>query len=214
MSEGRTACQLCVVIEAGEAAVERLSVALGAAQVASVLIVAADGTLEVGAAKPLVQLAQSAGAAALIGDRARLVRPLGADGVHLHTSKGVLQAYEDARGILGSGGIVGVDPGISRHDAMTVAEAGVDYVAFGAPADLRDRDKARLRRNDLVAWWAEIFEVPCVALDVATAAEAEELAQIGADFVAITLPAGQSPADLRATVAEIAAAIRISETAG
>ncbi|MFZ0849319.1 MAG: thiamine phosphate synthase, partial [Hyphomicrobiaceae bacterium] len=109
---------------------------------------------------------------------------------------------------------VGADVGISRHDAMSLAEAGADYVAFGAPAHLQDRTRAHARRDDLVAWWGEIFEVACVALDVEIPAEAERLARAGVDFVAVTLPPGQSAAATRDLVAGIGAAIGASAEAG
>jgi thiamine-phosphate pyrophosphorylase len=212
--EAETGCQLYAVIEAGEAAPERLAAAFGAADLASVLIVPAAGrTLDAAAARPLVDYAQRRGAAALIAADASLARRLGADGVHLGASADIEGAYHAARGILGADDVIGVDPGISRHDAMTLAEAGADYMAFGAPAHLQDRDKARARRDELVAWWAEIFQVPCVVFDVETAAEAEALAAAGADFVALTLPAGQSPAAARDLVAAVAAAIGARETA-
>ena len=207
-------CQLYVVIEAGDAAPERLAAAFGAADLASVLIVPPAGRpLDAAAARPLIEVAQRRGAAALVATDARLARSLGADGVHLGSPADPGDAYQAARGILGPSGVIGGDPGISRHDAMTLAEAGADYIAFGAPAHLKDRDKARTRRDELVAWWAEIFQVPCVAFDVETAQEAETLAAAGVDFVAVTLPAGQSAAAARDLVAAIAAAIGARETA-
>jgi len=61
--------------------------------------------------------------------------------------------------------------------AMTLAEMGADYIAFGgAPLDSE-------QRAELVAWWSEIFQIPCVALDVEDAEEAARLAKLGADFV-------------------------------
>ena len=214
MTDAGTGCQIYVVIEAGDAAPERLAAAFAAADLASVLIVPAAGrTLDAAATRPLVELAQRRGAAALVADDARLARALGADGVHLRTVNDLVGAYQAAREVLDEGDVVGVDPGISRDDAMRLAEAGADYIAFGAPAHLKDHDKARDRRDDLIAWWGEIFQVPCVAFDVETPDEAEALASAGADFVAVTLPAGQPAAAVRDLIGGIAAAIVARETA-
>lgn len=211
MHDAETGCELYAVIEAGEAAPERLAAAFAAADIASVLIVPAAGrTLDAAAARPLVDYAQRRDAAALIAADARLARSLGADGVHLGSPADLEDAYQAARGILGAGGVIGVDAGISRHDAMTMAEAGADYIAFGAPAHLKDRDKALARRDELVAWWGEIFQVPCVVFDVETAEEAQALAAAGADFVALRLPAGQSAAAARDLVTAVTAAIGAS----
>jgi thiamine-phosphate pyrophosphorylase len=206
--QGDRGSELFAVLEAGAGAAECLAAALEAADLASLLILPPAGaSLEPGAAKPLVDLAQNAGTAALIAGDAELARALGADGVHLGAGRDLAGAYAQARGIVGRRGIVGVDPGISRHDAMTLAEAGADYIAFGAPAHLKDRAKARARRDELVAWWGEIFEVPCVAFDVETAEEAEMLAGAGADFIAIGLAADAGREATRRRLAEIADAL-------
>lgn len=209
--EQREASRIYAVVEAGAGADARLSAALAAAEVSSVLIVpAGPAGLDHSLAAPLAALAQKAGAAALVPDDPELARSVGADGVHLAAARDLAGAYALARASLGARGIVGVDPGVSRHEAMTLAEAGADYVAFGAPAHLKDRAKARVRRDELVAWWAEIFEVPCVAFDVETAEEARTLAAMGADFIAVRLSAGLSPAAAGALVAEVARALAAS----
>lgn len=209
------ASQLYAVVEAGEDAIARLQAALDAAPIASVLIrPAAGASLDAGSAKPMIDLAQKGHAAALLAGDAQLARTLRADGVHLEAGKNLAATYEQARGILGDRGIVGVDVSISRHDAMTLAEAGADYIAFGAPAHLNDRDKGRARRDELVAWWAEIFEVPCVAFDVETGEEAERLSRTGADFVAVELPAGATASATRDLVAGIAVVLSVRETTG
>jgi thiamine-phosphate pyrophosphorylase len=213
--EADRVAQLYVIVEADEGARERAEAALGEAGIACLLIAPpAAGTLAADRVKPLIEAAQAHEVAALVADDVELARIVRADGVHLGPRRDLAEAYEGARSLLGQRAIVGVDAGISRHDAMTSAEAGADYIAFGAPAHLKDRDKARARRDELIAWWAEIFEVPCVALDIETPREAEELARAGADFIAIRLAAGVSPAAARDLVADIAAALAVTETAG
>jgi len=203
-------CRIYAVVEAGPGALERVEAALAAADLAALLLVpVGDATTgDARAAKPLVEAAQRAGVAVLLSGDAQLVRILKADGVHVPPSRAIAEAYEEAREIVGQRAIVGADPGISRHDAMALAEAGADYIAFGAPSHLNDRAKARARRDELVAWWGEIFQIPCVAFDVETADEAETLAAAGADFIAVTLAPGQPPAAVRDALAGIAAAIR------
>jgi thiamine-phosphate pyrophosphorylase len=211
MAEVQSACRLYLVSEAGIGAAERLAAAIAAAPIASVLFCSpATGALQDADLMPSIGIAQRAGAAAVIAEDAGLARSLHADGIHLGAGKNLSERYAAARAVLGSRAIVGACPGLSRHDAMTLAEAGADYVAFGVPPDVQDRPKAKARRDGLIAWWAEIFEAPCVAFDVETAEEAEALAGAGADFVAVTLTGSMTPADVRQRVVAIAGAISAS----
>ena len=215
MPEPPTGCGLYAVVEAGDDAGERLAAALGAAELVAVLIAPGTGRrLSGDEAKPLLQRARQAGVAALLLDDVGLTRTLGADGVHLAGRDDPQAAYRAAREALGSDHVIGVDAGISRHAAMVLAEAGVDYVGFGAPPHLKERDKARVRRAEMVAWWAPIFEVPCVAFDVETCEEAAGLAADGADFVAVTLAAGLAAPAAADLLAEIARSLQAGHTDG
>lgn len=147
---------------------------------------------------------QAAGIATLISGDAALARVVKADGVHIPASKSALAAYREARDILGGRFIVGVDVGRTRHDGMVLGEEGADYIAFGIPAHVEDRDTARKRRLELIGWWSEIFEPPCVAFDVETPGDAGELAAAGADFIAVRVPAELQTDSLAAFLAPFA----------
>ena len=194
------ACQLMLVVEPGAGARERLKAALDVGQAAAVLVRPKAGDrLGAGEVKPLVDAARAAAAAALLFEDALLAKTLKADGVHLPEGQDVTRRVREARAVLGQDATVGVDAGHSRHAAMEAGEAGADYVAFGAG----DGSSVGLEaRDDLIGWWAEIFEVPCVALDVATADEAGRLARDGADFVGLVVPAGAMPDAVRALVSD------------
>jgi thiamine-phosphate pyrophosphorylase len=207
-------CRLYLVVEAGAAAPERAAAALAVAETACFLIEPAPGApLDAASAEPLVALAQQKGVAAIIASDAHLARTLKADGVHLPPSRDPAKAYADARHILGPGLIVGAHAGKSRHDAMVLGEAGADYIGFGIPDGVTNIEGARARRFDLVSWWAAIFEVPCVAFDVATAEDADELAMAGADFIGLRLEAGDTLADATARIRAIADVIGASAPA-
>jgi thiamine-phosphate pyrophosphorylase len=208
MAPGEEPLGLYLIVEVADAAgaVARARAGLDAASVRAVLLAPATGTaLTADTARAALELVQKAGVAALIEDDDALARTLGADGVHLSWSSDIERRYRRARETLGGGAIVGVDAGTSRHDAMTLGEAGADYVAFsigdGDPA------AARAARLDLCAWWSEIFEVPCVAFDCVDAADACDLAETGADFLAMRLASGTTPAEVAERVGMVARAL-------
>lgn len=137
----------------------------------------------------LKSLAQDRGVAVVLAGPADLAQRLGVDGVEVSDRAG----YEAARSRLGGSAIVGADCATSRHLAMELAEAGADYVGLrnGAPGGV-----------ELIRWWSEVFEVPCIALDAVEPAEAGELARLGADFVRPAPAMWSSPARAREVISE------------
>jgi thiamine-phosphate pyrophosphorylase len=159
----------------------RLADALGAADVAAVLLPlpASDERDRINHAKAIAPTVQDRGAALLLDGFAELAARAGTDGAHLtgiEAFRAALPTLKPSR-IAGCGGLA------TRHDAMLVAEAGADYVMFGEPdgAGRRPTFEAVAER---VAWWAELFEIPCVGF-AASLDEVERLAAAGADFVAV-----------------------------
>jgi len=160
---------------------ERLAQALAAADVAAVLLqlTGTDERGQINHAKALAPIVQDKGAALLLDGHPDLAARAGADGAHLSgidALKGALGTLKPER-IAGCGGLD------TRHDAMLAAEAGADYVMFGE-ADAAGRRPLFEAVVERVAWWAEVFEIPCVGF-AAAPEEVEPLAAAGADFVAI-----------------------------
>jgi thiamine-phosphate pyrophosphorylase len=182
---------LVLNVTSGDAAGHRKALpdAAAAGRIATVLLRSPAGAArDTPLLKSLIETGQKLGIAMLLADDAAMARALKADGVHLSWSKEPLERFREARETLGQHGIVGADAGRSRHDAMELGEGGADYIAFGIPPHVDDITTARERQADLVSWWSDIFEIPCVAFDVASLEEAHDLASAGADFVAVTLP--------------------------
>jgi thiamine-phosphate pyrophosphorylase len=89
--------------------------------------------------------------------------------------------------------MIGVTCHDSRELAMDAAEAGADYVAFGA--FFPTTTKATLHRPDpeILTIWQETVEIPCVAIGGITAETAGGLARAGADFVAVSAAVWNHP---------------------
>ena len=97
--------------------------------------------------------------ALVIENHILMVERLGLDGVHL-TDGG--RSIRKVRKDLGNDAIIGAYCGATRHDGISAAEAGADYVAFGPVGEtpLGDGSKADA---ELFEWWSEMIEVPVVA---------------------------------------------------
>ena len=130
----------------------------------------------------LMPVTQKAGAAFIMNDRPDLAARLGADGVHVGQEDA---SYADARAALGPKRIVGVTCHDSRHLAIEAAEAGADYVAFGAFFPTETKQPMTRTEPDLIEWWANTMVVPCVAIGGITVANCQPLIDAGADFLAV-----------------------------
>ncbi len=162
---------------------DRLAAALDAGDVAAVqlrLKDAPDSTLQktIEALRPIVQ---SRDVAFLLNDRPDLAKKHGCDGAHVGQTD---LAAAQARNILGDL-TLGVTCHNSRHLAIEAAEAGADYVAFGAFYPTTTKEPPALAEIETLRWWAEMMEVPCVAIGGITAANCAPLVQAGADFLAV-----------------------------
>jgi thiamine-phosphate pyrophosphorylase len=157
----------------------QLAQALTRIDIACVLLGRDNGASDEDRFSRLIDLVQGAGAACLIEHNAERAERLGADGVHLEVDP---DAYRKARALLGPDASIGVECGLMRHEAMLLAELGADYIGFGptSPSDIDGIDQCA----ELIAWWAEIFIVPCVAFNIDGTDAALKLATLGADFIA------------------------------
>ncbi len=152
--------------------------------------------LKVGAAlKPVIQ---GAGAAFILNDRPDLADKLEADGVHVGQSDA---SYAEARRMLGPDKIVGVTAHNSRHLAMEAAEAGADYVAFGAFYPTATKAPSHWAEPDILEVWQETATTPCVAIGGITIDNAEPLVRAGADFLAVSAGVWEHTQGPRAAVA-------------
>lgn len=125
---------------------------------------------------------QRRGVAFILNDRPDLAFETGCDGVHVGQDD---MPYRKARAAVGDKAIVGVTCHNSRHLAMEAGEAGADYVAFGAFYPTTTKEAPTQAEPELLSWWAELFEVPCVAIGGITVENARPLVEAGADFLAV-----------------------------
>jgi thiamine-phosphate pyrophosphorylase len=183
-----------------------LAEALAAADVAAVLLRLAetDERTLIKRVKTLAPVVQACDAALVLDGHDEIAARGGADGAHLSGIDAFIAALERLKParIAGCGGLK------TRHDAMLAAERGADYVMFGEPVGgWRPPFEAIVER---IAWWAEVFEVPCVGYATALE-EIRPLAMAGADFVALGEYVWNDAHSVAAAVAEAARNLSAAE---
>jgi thiamine-phosphate pyrophosphorylase len=134
------------------------------------------------AADLLRPVAQERGVAVIMNDRADLAVETGCDGAHVGRSDGDLR---QARRLLGPDRTLGATCHDSRHLAMEAAEAGADYVAFGAFFPTGTKETTHRPDPEILTIWSETTEIPCVAIGGITAGNCGVLVRAGADFLAV-----------------------------
>jgi thiamine-phosphate pyrophosphorylase len=151
------------------------------------------------AAAVLRPIAQDRGVAFVMNDRPDLAAELGCDGVHVGEED---MPYAEARRLLGPDRIVGVTCGASRDRAIAAAEAGADYVAFGAFFPSLTKTATKYRADaELLREWSETTVVPCCAIGGITQENCGPLVEAGADFLAVIGAIWNYPAGPREAVA-------------
>ncbi|MCF6232744.1 MAG: thiamine phosphate synthase [Rhodobacteraceae bacterium] len=111
------------------------------------------------AADTLRTVAHARDVALVISDHVLLAQRLGLDGVHLSDAA---KSVRDTRKTLGPDAIVGCFCAATRHDGISAAEAGADYVSFG-PIGTTSLGVGEQASSDLFQWWSDMIEVPVVA---------------------------------------------------
>jgi thiamine-phosphate pyrophosphorylase len=162
-----------------------LDAALGAGDVAALQIrlKPADDAVILAAVEALAPVARARGVAVILNDRPDLAARSGCDGVHLgQTDAGLAEA----RRLMGPDAMIGVTCHDSRELAMDAAEAGADYVAFGAFFPTTTKETLHRPDPEILTIWQETVEIPCVAIGGVTPENAGGLARAGADFVAVS----------------------------
>ncbi len=187
---------------------EGLAQALGAGDIAAVLLrlPETDERTLIREIKRVAPVVQERGAALLLDGRPDLVARAGVDGAHLTG----IDAFNEAVGSLKPERIAGFGGAYSRHDAMLAGEAGADYLMFGEP-DAQGRRPSFDAIRERVVWWAEVFEIPCVAF-AASLDEIGPLAAAGGEFVAVGDCIFADPRGIVAAVRDAVSRLTVAET--
>ena len=180
-------CRLYLITPAAldpAAFADTLAAALDAGDVACVqlrLKDVDDDTIRL-ACDHLRPVTQSRDVAFILNDRPDLAAATGCDGVHVGQED---VSYRDARAVLGAERIVGVTCHNSVDLAFSAAEAGADYVAFGAFFPTASKEAKTKASLEILRQWSDVTTVPCVAIGGITVENCGGLVEAGADFLAV-----------------------------
>jgi thiamine-phosphate pyrophosphorylase len=200
----RPDCQLYLIspLDVGGDFPARLGEALSAGPVAAFQfrVKGIDQHKAVELATPLQEICARHDVAFIVNDSIALAKRIKADGVHLGQSDG---DPREARQELGKDAQIGVTCHNSRHLAMEAAEAGADYVAFGAFYPTSTKEVEHQAELETLELWSQFTEVPCVAIGGITALNAVPLIKAGADFLAVSGAIWNDPDGPAAAVGKI-----------
>lgn len=148
--------------------------------------------------KQLAPIAQKHGTAVLTMNDTQISGRANADGIHL---TGNLKDLREVIGRFQPKKIVGAGAIRDRHDAMEKGEALPDYLLFGDVFQTGDDESETTL--ELAAWWAELFEIPCVAMAGPGLDDVADVLATGADFVGLGSFVWQHPDGPEAAIKQV-----------
>ena len=155
--------------------------------------------------RAVLPVAHAHDVALILNDRPDLAARLGCDGVHVGQDDA---PYAEARRIMGPRAMIGVTCHDSRHLAMEAAEAGADYVAFGAVFPTTTKDAPTACEIEILSIWQETMQTPCVAIGGITPENCAPVVKAGADFIAASSAVWSHPQGPGAAVKAFLTAIK------
>ncbi len=189
---------------------DRLSAALDAGDVACLQLRLKDVDDDAfrRAIERLMPVSHAHDVAFLVNDRPDLAAEMGCDGAHVGQQDA---PYAEARRLLGPDAIVGVTCHDSRHLAMEAADAGADYVAFGAFFHTETKVPRFWATTELIEAWTQATTVPSVAIGGIKPDNCGPIVRAGADFIAVVTGVWDHPDGPGAGVTAYLDAIKAAE---
>lgn len=149
-------------------------------------------------AEQLIPIIQNSGAAALIAGETRVASRTKADGVHV---SGGFDEMKNTIERLTPQMIVGGGRAKERHAALEIGELRPDYIFFGR-IDGDIKPEPHSKNVALGRWWASLIEIPCVVMGGHDLGLVDEIAESGAEFVALRQAIFADPAQAAMHVAQ------------
>jgi len=162
-----------------------LESALSAAPIAclQIRLKETDDSAIIQAASRIIPLCHQYQTTVIMNDRPDLAKHCDADGVHIGQED---MDYFSSRELLGEDAIIGVTCHNSKELAFEAASAGASYVAFGAFFETSTKSPKTRAELEILTWWREAVETPCVAIGGINPRNAEQVIKAGADFIAVS----------------------------
>ncbi len=136
----------------------------------------------------------------IINDNPYVAKKAKADGVHLGQKDA---DYSHARELLGHEAIIGITCHNSKELAFKAASSGADYVAFGAFYSSETKYIKHKANMEILEWWQEAMEIPCVAIGGIDISNVENIIKAGADFIALSNAIWSNSEDIASVVSQL-----------
>ena len=126
----------------------------------------------------------------MICDNMQIAKKYQCDGLHLSLGCDV-DLIKSARSYLGNDALIGASILPSKHMAMVIAEGGLDYIAIDMTSDIKPNSDnmagfAIIDPVELLGWWGDVMEIPCVAMGEIKTDSYKNLIEIGVNYLAIS----------------------------